>query len=390
MTAPEPVQAGLAGVVAGTTSICSLGDGLRYRGYAIGPLAGSSSYEEVAYLLIHGELPDVDQLTACRSRIAEAAAGLDPSVCRSLSILAEREPAASVMAALRTGVSMLGQVERDASPLQQGRLDAAELQRHAERLIGATAGLLAFWIDRVSDRLGATAEPAWPHGSLAEALLTRLTGRQPSPEHIRAFDTTLTLYAEHEFNASTFTARTVASTGGGMHAAVTAAIGALEGPLHGGANEMVLADLAEIGDASRARGWVEERLASKRVVMGFGHRVYKHGDERAKLLGPICRELSGDGGLEPIAAEVEAIMLERKGLLPNLDWPAARIYHALGLPVQVFTPIFVVARMAGWTAHVIEQMQGNRLIRPLSRYVGPGPRDYLPLEARTTVHGLES
>jgi citrate synthase len=192
-------------------------------------------------------------------------------------------------------------------------------------------------------------------------------------------------YAEHEFNASTFAARTVASTGADMHSAITAAIGALKGPLHGGANEKVLEVLGAIGSPERASAWLEGEFAARRVVMGFGHRVYKDGDVRAKLLGALCRDMvrGSDGEpLEALAATVERLMLERKGLKPNLDWPAARVYHALGLPVKVFTPIFVVARMSGWTAHVVEQIGDNRLIRPLSQYCGPAPREHVPLDAR--------
>ena len=192
--------------------------------------------------------------------------------------------------------------------------------------------------------------------------------------------------SEHEFNASTFAARTVVSTGSDMHSGVVAAIGALKGPLHGGANEQVLAQLAEIGSADRAEAWVAEQFAAKRVVMGFGHRVYKDGDVRARLLGRLCAEMvDGDaaaGDLEALAARVESLMLDRKKLRPNLDWPAARVYHALGLPIRVFTPIFVVARMSGWTAHIIEQVGDNRLIRPMSLYCGPAPRDYVPITSR--------
>ena len=193
------------------------------------------------------------------------------------------------------------------------------------------------------------------------------------------------LYAEHEFNASTFTARTVVSTGSDMHSGITAAIGALKGPLHGGANEKVLEVLRDIGSADRAEPWLREQFAAKRVVMGFGHRVYKEGDVRAKLLGRLCRDMvrgTAGEGLEQLAERIEGLMLTEKNLRPNLDWPAARVYHALGLPVQVFTPIFVVARMSGWTAHVIEQIDDNRLIRPLSLYCGPAARDYPPLAAR--------
>jgi citrate synthase len=226
---------------------------------------------------------------------------------------------------------------------------------------------------------------AWPGGPIAAALLERLTGRRPTPAQVTAFGATLVFYAEHEFNASTFAARTVASTGADMHSAITAAIGALKGPLHGGANEKVLEVLGAIGSPERASAWLEEEFAAKRVVMGFGHRVYKDGDVRAKLLGGMCRAMvRGTDGepLEELAATVERLMLDRKGLKPNLDWPAARVYHALGLPVKVFTPIFVVARMSGWTAHVVEQIGDNRLIRPLSIYCGPPPRDHVPLAAR--------
>jgi citrate synthase len=380
MAAPDPNPAafakGLAGVVAGQTAICSLSGTLRYRGYDIEPLARAGDFEEVAYLLLHGELPTTAERDAFRGRIAEAAAHLPAPVLDALARLAATEPHASPMDALRTGVSMLGLVERDDTPGPR-----AALLAQAERLIGQVAALLAAWIDMTTGRPAA----AWPDAPLAAALLERLTGRPPSAAQAAIFGTTLVLYAEHEFNASTFAARTVVSTGSDMHSAITAAIGTLKGPLHGGANEKVLEVLGQIGSADRARPWVEEQFAAKRVVMGFGHRVYKDGDVRAKLLGEMCRAMVAGteaDGLEALAAEVEAIMLERKALKPNLDWPAARVYHALGLPVKVFTPIFVVARMSGWTAHVIEQIGDNRLIRPLSIYSGPAARDYVPLASR--------
>lgn len=367
---------GLAGVTAGQTAICSLHDGLRYRGYDIEPLARAGDFEEVAYLLLHGELPTPAERRAFAERIAAAAAAVDPAVIEALETLARTSPHASPMDALRTGISMLGLVERDDTP---GSREA--LLAQAERLLGQTPALLAAWMDlSAGRRVG-----AWPSGSIAEALLTRLTGRAPTAAQAAAFNTTLVLYAEHEFNASTFAARTVCSTGSDMHSAITAAIGALKGPLHGGANEKVLEVLGEIGSADRAEAWVREQFAAKKVVMGFGHRVYKDGDVRAKLLGRMCREMvRGTPGedLEELADRVERIMLEAKGLKPNLDWPAARVYHALGLPVKVFTPIFVVARMSGWTAHVIEQIGDNRLIRPMSVYCGPAPREYVPLAAR--------
>jgi citrate synthase len=379
MTAPAPAAdfaKGLAGIVAGQTAICSLAGTLRYRGYEIEPLARAGDFEEVAWLLLRGDLPTAGQLAGFRERVAEAARHLPAPALDALERLAMTEPHASPMDALRTGVSMLGLVERDDAPGTREQLLA-----QAERLLGQTPAILAAWLDMTAGRPVGT----WPDAPLAAALLERLTGRKPTPAEAAIFGTTLVLYAEHEFNASTFAARTVASTGSDMHSAITAAIGALKGPLHGGANEKVLEVLGAIGTADRARPWVEEQFAARRVVMGFGHRVYKDGDVRAKLLGEMCgamvRGTPGEA-IEALAAEVEGIMLERKQLKPNLDWPAARVYHALALPVKVFTPIFVVARMSGWTAHVIEQIGDNRLIRPLSTYVGPAPRDHVPLAER--------
>ncbi|NBV47055.1 MAG: citrate synthase [Planctomycetia bacterium] len=361
---------GLAGVVAGRTAICSLDGDLRYRGYGIEPLARAADFEDVAHLLLHGELPTAAQHRAFAERIRSAAAALDRTVIEALALLAAREPAATPMDALRTGVSMLGLLARDDTPGPPEALVAA-----AERLLGQVPALLTAWLDLVAGRPVAP----WPGASLAPALLQRLTGRVPSPAAVTAFGATLVLYAEHEFNASTFAARTVVSTGSDMHSGVVAAIGALKGPLHGGANEKVLEVLGAIGSTDRVAAWLEEQFAARRVVMGFGHRVYKDGDVRAKLLADLCRDLvrgTPDEGLEGLAGRVEQIMLDRKGLRPN------RVYHALGLPVKVFTPIFAVARMSGWTAHIIEQIGDNRLIRPLSLYSGPPPRTYQPLASR--------
>jgi citrate synthase len=374
--APTECAKGLAGVTAGRTAICSLEGGLRYRGYDIEPLARAGDFEEVAYLLLHGELPTPAERQGFAERITAAATAVEPAAVEALATLARTSPHASPMDALRTGISMLGLLERDDTPGPRPALLA-----QAERLLGQTPALLATWMELSTGRPVAP----WPGGSIAAALLSRLTGSAPTAEQVAAFNTTLVLYAEHEFNASTFAARTVVSTGSDMHSAITAAIGTLKGPLHGGANEKVLEVLGEIGSADRAEAWVREQFAAKKVVMGFGHRVYKDGDVRAKLLGRMCREMvRGTSGepLEELADRVEGIMLEAKGLKPNLDWPAARVYHALGLPVKVFTPIFVVARMSGWTAHVIEQIGDNRLIRPTSIYSGPAPREYVSPEAR--------
>ena len=374
--APDDFARGLAGVVAGKTAICSLDGDLRYRGYSIAPLAEAGDFEDVASLLLHGELPTAAEHAAFTRRVHEAAASIDPAVIEALRILAARTPNASPMDALRTGVSILGQIELDQQPGPR-----AALLSQAERLLGQVPAILAAWLDLSAGRPVAP----WPEGSIAAALLERLTGREPSAEEVSIFGTTLVLYAEHEFNASTFAARTVVSTGSDMHSGIVAAIGALKGPLHGGANEQVLEALAEIGSLEKVVPWLEERFAARKVVMGFGHRVYKDGDVRAKILGGMCSRLVGDGegqALERLADAVERMMLERKNLRPNLDWPAARVYHALGLPVRVFTPIFVVARMSGWTAHVIEQVGDNRIIRPLSIYNGVAPRDWVARVAR--------
>jgi len=381
-TSPAVPSPGLAGIIAGRTAISSLDGRLRYRGYAVEDLAADADFEQVAFLLLHGELPTADQHAAFVRRVWQAAGSIDPVVVESLAPLARREPAASIMDALRTAVSILGQIGLDNLPGNRSVLVA-----EAERLIGQVPAILAAWLDLTAGRpVGSW--PAGPGGEpmpLAQALLQRLRGRPASDAETRLFGTTLVLYAEHEFNASTFAARTVVSTGSDMHSGICAGIAALKGPLHGGANEQVLDQLCEIGSIDRAEAWVNERLAAKRVIMGFGHRVYKDGDERAVLLGRLARETARGTpaeDLETLADRVAAIMLERKGLKPNLDWPAARVYHALGLPVRVFTPIFVVARTSGWTAHIIEQIGDNRLIRPMSAYVGPPPRELQPPRER--------
>ena len=212
-----------------------------------------------------------------------------------------------------------------------------------------------------------------------------LRGEQPSPQLERCMDVSLTLYAEHEFNASTFTGRVITSTLSDLHSSIAGAIGALKGPLHGGANERVMEVLEEVGTVENAESWIRTALAEKRRIMGFGHRVYKEGDPRARFLKPLCQELSVETGheaIEAMAEVIERIVVEEKGLPPNLDWPSARLYHYMGLDVSIYTPLFVVSRVTGWASHVIEQMDNNRLIRPRSRYVGPDPQPWVPVTAR--------
>ena len=378
-------ESGLAGVMAGHTSICSLDETLRYRGYAVSDLV-QCSFEEIAHLLLWGDLPSATQLEAFTGRIQHAAQSIPQTVVCCFQGLAETSPQTSIMDVLRTGVSLLGQLDCDNGPKESPRShDLSQERMKAEQLLGQVPALLATWIDC----LRGESPSRWPNKPLAPALLEKLCHTKASDIATTVFNTTLILYAEHEFNASTFVARTVTSTGSDMHSGVTAAIGTLKGPLHGGANEKVLHQLMDIGVPENIEPWLARKLNDHEVVMGFGHRVYKTGDIRAALLGDACHRLIYSDStyekhqkLEKLAYKLEQLMLEKKELRPNLDWPAARIYHALGLPINLFTPLFVVARVSGWTSHIIEQMGNNHLIRPLAKYVGQGPRPYVSIEDR--------
>ena len=378
-------ESGLAGVMAGHTSICSLDETLRYRGYAVSDLV-QCSFEEIAHLLLWGDLPTATQLEAFTGRIQHAAQSIPQTVVCCFQGLAETSPQTSIMDVLRTGVSLLGQLECDNGPKESPRShDLSQERMKAEQLLGQVPALLATWLDC----LRGESPSRWPNKPLAPALLEKLCHTKASDIATTVFNTTLILYAEHEFNASTFVARTVTSTGSDMHSGVTAAIGTLKGPLHGGANEKVLHQLMDIGVPENIEPWLARKLNDHEVIMGFGHRVYKTGDIRAALLGDACHRLIYSDStyekhqkLEKLAYKLEQLMLEKKELRPNLDWPAARIYHALGLPINLFTPLFVVARVSGWTSHIIEQMGNNRLIRPLAKYVGQPPRPYVSIGDR--------
>jgi len=356
---------GLEGIVAAETAICSMEGGLRYRGYDVCELAAHCSFDEVACLLLHGELPTGAELAEFRRQLA-ASATL-PSVLTSLLASLPRDT--SPMDTLRTACSVLGSCDA----LRYDNSRSANL-RKAYQLLGQLPLVLAvFWR---SDEGGSV--PNWhAESSIAENILRMLNAPTITPTTVKALDSTLVLYAEHELAASTFSARVVASTLSDLHAAVTAAIGALKGPLHGGANERVMELLRQFHSVAEAEAWLKRALSEKQRVMGFGHRVYKSGDPRAEFLKPLCRQLAQETGqqtLEEIAEVMETIMLKEKNLHPNLDWPAARIYHYLGLAIPLYTPLFVLSRVAGWCAHIIEQHSDNRLIRPRARYVGPGPR----------------
>jgi citrate synthase len=373
MSSQEIYSPGLEGVIAGETALSTVVGGLRYRGYPVTELAEKATFDEVAYLLLHGELPTAVQLREFSARVASARRV--PGPLRELLKAVPRDT--QPMDILRSSVSVLAHFDPDS----QDSSHEANL-RKAERLLGEIPVVIA---ERF--RLEKGLAPIQPRQDLphAASFLYLLTGTEPTPGTARALDVSLILYAEHEFNASTFTARVVTSTEADLHSAIVAAIGALKGRLHGGANEKVMDILQASGGPETAEKWLREALARKERIMGFGHRVYKTGDVRAGILKPYARkaaEAAGSTRWEEAAEVIERVLEAEKHLHPNLDWPAGRLYHALGLEVPLYTPIFVMSRVAGWAAHVIEQTEHNRLIRPRARYTGPEVRSVKPLEAR--------
>lgn len=374
--ATQGVHKGLVGVVADVTAISKVmpeTNSLTYRGYPVQDLADQCRFEEVAYLLLEGELPTRRQLNAFRK--AEAA---ERGISRALIRVLEEFPRkAHPMDAIRTAVSFMGMEDpegRDTS-VEATRRKALRLYAKIPTAIAAIARL----------RKGLRPIRPKPELGFAENIFHMFFGKVPEPAIVKAFDASMTLYAEHSFNASTFTARTVTSTQADIHAAVTAAIAALKGPLHGGANEAVMHMLKQVGTPARARGWIEDKLEHRALVMGFGHRVYRSGDSRvptmAKYRDEVARLRGGEKWLE-ISRILAEEMLARKGIHPNLDFPAGPTYYMMGFEIDFFTPLFVASRITGWSAHVLEQMQDNRLIRPLSHYVGAAERKVVPLRAR--------
>lgn len=373
MSNPEVYSPGLEGIIAGETAISTVEGGLRYRGYPVTELAEKAAFEEVAYLLLHGELPSAAQLEGFQKRVSAARQIPEP-----LRNLLKALPSTTVpMDALRSAVSILAHFDRETDDSSHG----ANV-RKAERLLGQVPVAIADQY-RLSKGLPLVA----PRADLSHAgnLLFMVRGTEAGSAETRALDVSLILYAEHEFNASTFAARVVCSTESDLHSAIVAAIGALKGRLHGGANEKVMDLLRAAGGPDTAEKWIRDALARKERIMGFGHRVYKHGDVRARILKEYARkaaEATGQTKWEKTAEILEHVMEHEKNLLPNLDWPAGRLYDALGLEVPLYTPIFVMSRVAGWGAHVIEQLDHNRLIRPRGRYTGPDVRSVKPLTER--------
>ena len=365
---------GLAGVVAGRTAICTVGadgESLAYRGYDVGDLVERGSFEETAYLLLCGELPSEAELARYGSRLAALR-----SLPAPLRDVLEAMPASShPMDVLRTGCSLLGQLEPEAD--FGGQLDVAN------RLLAVLPSMLLYWHRFHTD--GVRVDPSVEADGVAGHFLQLLHGREPDDVERKMLDASLILYAEHEFNASTFTARVVAATMSDLYSAVTAAIGALRGPLHGGANEAAMELIERFATPEEAEAEVRRMLARRERVMGFGHRVYRKADPRNAFNKAMARELAAQAErpeLFPVAEAIERVMWNEKKLFPNADFYSALTYHYLGIPTRLFTPIFVCARVTGWCAHVFEQRADNKLIRPSAEYVGPGPRAYVPLADR--------
>jgi len=365
---------GLAGVIAGRTAICTVGadgESLKYRGYDVGDLAKHGSFEEVAWLLLCGELPNDEALRRFRARLASLRAL--PAPLRAT--LEAMPPSSHPMDVLRSGCSLLGQLEPETDFARQ--LDVAT------RLLAALPSMLLYWHRFHAD--GVRIEPVTDDESIAGHFLHLLHGQTPQDDERKMLDTSLTLYAEHEFNASTFTARVVASTMSDLYSAVTAAIGALRGPLHGGANEAAMELIERFATPEEAETEVRSMLARRERIMGFGHRVYRNADPRNAFNKAMARRLAQHAArpeLFRVAEAIERVMWEEKKLFANADFYSALTYHYLGIPTRLFTPIFVCARVSGWCAHVFEQRADNRLIRPSAEYVGPGPRAYVPLADR--------
>ena len=379
-TPDDTYHPGLEGVIASETAISNVegregAGGLEYRGYRIEELAERSTFEETAYLMLHGDLPRASELKEFQARLKAARA-----IPESLTTLFRQIPEdVHPMDALRTSVSVIAHYDPD---VDADPTDHAANVRKAERLLAQMPTAVA-----ARERISTGKEPLPPRDDLDHAanFLHMVTGKVPSEAMREAFDLSMILYTEHELNASTFAARVTVSTLSDLHSGIVAAVGTLKGPLHGGANEEAWKVLEQVGTPEKAEGWIRDALARKQRIMGFGHRVYKTGDPRARILKEHCRALAqevGDDRWERMAEPIEKAVTEQKGLPPNVDWPSARLYHYMGLRTPIYTPIFALARVAGWAAHVIEQLDGNRLMRPRARYIGPEGRDVVGLAER--------
>lgn len=364
---------GLAGIVAGETEISAAGGAhnLEYRGYSIYDLAEHASFEEVAYLLIYGKLPNRTELDEYRARLISLR-----DLPQEMKQVLELIPAdAHPMDVMRTATSYLGNIEPEG--------DGRDQYAITDRLIALYPGIITYWWRYAQDgeRITTTSNG----DDTSTHFLRLLHGREPSAEHQRAMNVSLILYAEHEFNASTFTARTIASTLSDFYSAITGAIGALRGPLHGGANEAAMAMIARFNKAEEAGRGVHDMLRRKELVMGFGHRIYSEADPRNRVIKEWSRKLCEAGGnkaLFEVSEAIEQVMWQEKRLFPNLDFYSASAYNMMGIPTPLFTPIFVMSRITGWAAHIFEQRARNKLIRPSADYTGPEKLEFIPIKQR--------